>query len=229
MIQPIPPRIQTVLFDLDGTIVDTNELIIQSFLHALQGVVAPEFGREHIIPSMGMPLSVQLQLFSGKEDVVELTRLYREFNLQKHDEMVALFEGVAEVVHALHQAGIKLGVVTTKMRLTTERALRLFGLYDYMESIVTIDDVENPKPHPEPVLTAIRNLGARPETTIMVGDSVVDMEAARRAGAFAVGVAWSLKGEAVLREAGADYVLQTMDELPGFCGIGTEVGGGRGD
>ncbi|MFC5700665.1 pyrophosphatase PpaX [Cohnella faecalis] len=213
-------KITTVLFDLDGTIIDTNELIIQSFLHALKGIVPPDFDREHIIPSMGMPLSVQLQLFSGRDDVEELTRLYREYNHGRHDEMVTLFKGVAEVVPQLHQAGIKLGVVTTKMRQTSERALKLFGIYEYMGTIVALDDVEHPKPHPEPVLKAIEALGALPEETIMVGDSPVDIESARRAGAVAVGVAWSLKGEAKLRESGADHVVLDMDELVAMCGIG---------
>jgi haloacid dehalogenase superfamily, subfamily IA, variant 3 with third motif having DD or ED/haloacid dehalogenase superfamily, subfamily IA, variant 1 with third motif having Dx(3-4)D or Dx(3-4)E len=212
-------KIRTVLFDLDGTIIDTNELIIESFLHALQGIVPEGFGREHIIPSMGLPLVTQLQQFSGREQVDDLARSYREYNLLRHDEMVTLFPGVGEVVPKLYAAGIRLGIVTTKMKPSTERALKLLGIYDYMEAIVTLDDVEHAKPHPEPVLKAIEALGADPETTIMVGDSKVDIESARNAGAIPVGVAWSLKGEGILKDAGAAHIIQEMDQLLTICGL----------
>ncbi|MBP3967124.1 pyrophosphatase PpaX [Paenibacillus lignilyticus] len=213
--------VKTMLFDLDGTIMDTNELIIQSFLHSLKGIVPPEFDREHIIPSMGQPLTMQMQLFSGREDVTDLVAAYREINLQMHDDYVSAFPQVAEVFARLHEAGIQIGIVTTKMRLTTERGLRYVGLYDYVEpgAIVTIEDVEHPKPHPEPVLKALEALGADPATTLMVGDSVVDIEAAEAAGVISVGVAWSLKGEAKLRESGARHVIHNMRELYAFAGL----------
>ncbi|WP_123042801.1 pyrophosphatase PpaX [Cohnella candidum] len=212
-------EIKAVLFDLDGTIVDTNELIIQSFLHALKGTVSEDFGREHIIPSMGLPLSDQLRLFSGLEDVTALTQSYREYNYLKHDEMVVLFPGVAEVVRRLKAQGIRMGVVTTKMRPTTERALRMFGLFEHMDIIITLDDVQHAKPHPEPVQKAMEAIGAEPVHTAMVGDSTVDMESAIRAGAMPIGVAWSLKGQAVLEEAGAALVIHRMEELLTLCGI----------
>lgn len=212
-------KIRAVLFDLDGTIIDTNELIIQSFFHALKGVVPESFGREHIIPSMGQPLTMQLQQFSGQIDVTLLTQAYREYNHLRHDEMVALFPGVAEVIPQLRNAGIRIGVVTTKMRATTIRALELLGLHDSIETIVTLDDVEHAKPHPEPVEKAIKALGTEPSETLMVGDSSVDMGSAIAAGAIPVGVAWSLKGEENLFEAGAVHMLREMNELLFLCGI----------
>lgn len=209
-------QIKTMLFDLDGTVLDTNELIIQSFIHALDGIVEPGFGAEHIIPSMGLPLVVQLQQFSGREDVADLLVKYREFNLRVHDEYVKAFPNVNEVLKTLHERGIQMGVVTTKMRLTTERGLKFVGIGEYMSSIVSIDDVKNAKPHPEPVLRAIQELGADPETTMMVGDSAVDMESAVAAGAIPVGVAWSLKGEQKLRASGAQHIIHDMRDLLKF-------------
>ncbi|THF72500.1 pyrophosphatase PpaX [Cohnella fermenti] len=212
-------KISAVLFDLDGTIIDTNELIIESFLHALHGIVPADFGREHIIPSMGLPLLTQLRQFSGREEVDDLALAYREYNLLRHDEMVTLFPGVGDVVRKLHAAGIKLGIVTTKMRASTERALKLLGIYEDMGTIVTLDDVEFAKPHPEPVLKAIAALGSDPAETIMVGDSKVDIESAVRAGAVPVGVAWSLKGEGLLKDAGAAHIIQEMEQLLTICGL----------
>lgn len=212
-------KVKAVLFDLDGTILDTNELIIQSFLHALQGAVPEGFGREQIIPHMGRTLVDQLRTFSGREEIETFHTAYRAYNDRMHDEMVTLFPGVAEVAGRLREHGIRLGVVTTKARRSTERALRLFGLYDQMDAIITLDDVEHPKPHPEPVLKALAAIGAEPAHACMVGDSAVDMESALRAGAVPVGVAWSLKGEAVLRQAGAAHVLASMDQLLTLCGV----------
>jgi len=212
-------EVKAVLFDLDGTILDTNELIIQSFLHALQGAVPEAFGREQIIPCMGQTLKDQLRLFSGQEDIAVFHAAYREYNDRMHDEMVSLFPGVDEAVRLLKQHGIKMGIVTTKARRSTERALRMFGLHEYMDAIITLDDVEHAKPHPEPVLKALAAMEAEAERACMVGDSVVDMESALRAGAIPVGVAWSLKGDAVLQRAGAAHVLESMDQLLTLCGI----------
>jgi len=208
--------IMTMLFDLDGTILDTNELIIQSFLHALDGIVDSDFGSEQIIPLMGQPLTKQLQHFSGMENVSGLLAKYREHNLRIHDEYVRPFPHVNEVVRTLHEKGVKLGVVTTKIRLTTERGLTFVGLRDYIGSAITIDDVRHAKPHPEPVLRALEELGADPASTMMIGDSVVDIESANAAGVVSVGVAWSLKGERMLREAGARHIIRDMRDLYKF-------------
>lgn len=216
-------NIKTMLFDLDGTIIDTNELIIRSFIESLQGVAPEGFGREHIIPSMGQPLTDQMKLFSGLDEVTHLVAAYREVNLRLHDEYVKPFDYVIEVIERMHKQGIQIGVVTTKMRLTTERGLKYVGLFEFVDTIVTIDDVVHAKPHPEPVSKAIGLLGADPATTIMVGDSTVDIESAIAAGAIAVGVAWSLKGEQILKDAGAHHVIHDMRDLYSFVGMERET------
>ncbi|WP_435923346.1 pyrophosphatase PpaX [Paenibacillus sp. DYY-L-2] len=211
--------INTVLFDLDGTIIDTNELIISTFLHVLdKHFPGQPYTREQIIPHMGMTLEQQMQIFSGRDEVSGLITDYRSFNNLHHDEMVREFPHVNEVIRTLHERGIKLGIVTTKIRPTTLRALEMFGLKKYMDAIVTVQDVENPKPHPEPVLTAIRQLGADPTRTLMVGDSAADIQSAKAAGVKAAGVAWSLKGVEVLQKYEPDYILQDMTDLFGVLG-----------
>ncbi|MBB3129807.1 pyrophosphatase PpaX [Paenibacillus rhizosphaerae] len=203
----------TVLFDLDGTIIDTNELIISSFMHVLEKHIPTPLTREVIIPKMGMTLEQQLQFFSGSEDVTHFHKAYRTYNDAHHDEMVQPFPHVLEVIEELHRRGITMGVVTTKNKPGTFRVLEMFGLDKYMKAVVTVMDVEHPKPHPEPVLTAIRQLGADPAATLMVGDSPVDIQSAKAAGARSAGVAWSLKGEKVLREYNPDYILHDMTDL----------------
>lgn len=211
--------IETILFDLDGTIIDTNELIIETFLHVLKDHVPPTFTREHIIPSMGQPLESQIRLFTGLTEVEHLTEAYRKYNRERHDELVREFPYVREVIENLHNHGLKLGVVTTKVRETTERALKMFGLAPYLGTVVTILDVKNPKPHPEPVLRAIELLGANPETTMMVGDSPADIQSANAAGVISVAVGWSLKGAAALQAYDPKYIIQDMRELYSLVGL----------
>ncbi|WP_018759066.1 pyrophosphatase PpaX [Paenibacillus terrigena] len=211
--------IETVLFDLDGTIIDTNELIIETFLHVLKEHTPPTFTREQIIPSMGQTLESQMRLFTGQEDVTPFVDAYRTYNRERHDELVREFPYVLEVIENLHRHGIKLGVVTTKVRETTERALQMFGLFPYLGTVVTILDVEHPKPHPEPVLMAMNQLGANPATTLMVGDSPADIQAANAAGAISVAVGWSLKGEAALRPYEPKHVIHDMRDLYTLVGL----------
>jgi pyrophosphatase PpaX len=205
--------ITTVLFDLDGTIVDTNELIIQSFLHTLAGVTAEPLTREAIIPNMGRPLAEQMKLFSGREDVEELVRKYREFNVSRHDELVREFPHVKETLAELRRRGLRLGVVTSKIRMTTEMGLKRCGLDGFMETVVTVEDVQRPKPDPEGIRKALRALGAEAGQAVMVGDSHYDIDAARNAGVLSVGVAWSLKGEDYLRQFRPDRIIRDMREL----------------
>lgn len=205
--------ITTVLFDLDGTIVDTNELIVRSFLHTLEGETERVFTREDIIPHMGFALVEQLRFFTGKEQVDELAVKYRTFNQSKHDELVTEFPHVPEVLAELARRGIRMGVVTNKSRQTTLMGLRLCGIESYMETIVTIDDVVRGKPDPEAVLKALEQLGVAPEEALMVGDSKYDMIAGRDAGVKTVGVSWSLKGEEHLRSFDPDYIIHDMKDL----------------
>jgi pyrophosphatase PpaX len=211
--------IKHVLFDLDGTIVDTNELIIESFLHVLNVHVSLIISREEIIPQMGLPLADQFRYFSGRPVVDDLVAAYRVYNASRHDELVKVFPNVIEVVNALVQAGFGLGVVTTKMRASSERVLGMYGLLEHMQTVITLDDVEQPKPHPEPVLKAIEQLGAQPHETLMIGDSPIDIQSAQRAGARSAAVAWSLKGPKVLQTYNPDWMLYDMRDLYPIVGL----------
>lgn len=211
--------IKTVLFDLDGTIVDTNELIVQSFLHSLEGETPEAITREHIIPNMGRPLIEQMVYFTGREEVTDVIAKYRSYNLSKHDELVTEFPHVRSVIAELHAKGIQIGIVTSKIRKTTLMGLKLTGLDSYISSIVTIDDVKNAKPDPEGIFRALKELNGRPEETVMVGDSHYDIEAAKNAGVSSVGVSWSWKGRSYLEEFHPDHLIDDMRELLPIVGL----------
>ncbi|GFR38450.1 pyrophosphatase PpaX [Insulibacter thermoxylanivorax] len=209
----------TVLFDLDGTIIDTNELIIASIQHVWQQKYGTLLNREKIIPQMGLPLEQQFQTFTGLDEVQDLIAEYRKFNYAAHDDFVRPFPYVKEVLTTLRENGIRTGAVTTKMRASSLRSLAFCGLDELLEVLVAVDDVEHPKPHPEPVLKAVEQLAADPSRTLMVGDSPFDLVAAREAGAASAAVAWSLKGEDVLREYEPTHVIYNMRELLPLVGL----------
>jgi pyrophosphatase PpaX len=210
---------EAVLFDLDGTLIDTNELIMCSFEHVFETAGIPPWTREQMIPYMGLPLWEQLRRFSGREDVHDLVKIYRKFNLYHHDRFVRAFPGLKETLFALHQAGVRLGVVTSKMRYTSELGLSLFGVLHMFESFVTIEDVRFPKPHPEPVRLALRQMGLMPVQALMVGDSPADLMSANAAGVDVAAVGWSLKTREELNKHRPTFWLETLQELVEQCRI----------
>ncbi|MCR8643327.1 pyrophosphatase PpaX [Paenibacillus sp. N1-5-1-14] len=214
--------IKAMLFDLDGTVLDTNELIIQSFLHALEGQTPVPYTRELLIPHMGRPLYEQMRYFTEQDEVEEIVKTYRAFNVAKHDELVSAFPHVEETLAALKEAGIRIGIVTSKVRMTTEMGLKLTGLDKYVDTVITVDDVKQPKPHPEGIQSALRNLDFGLEDlsdVIMVGDSHYDIEAGHNAGVQTVAVNWSLKGLTYLQKYNPTYIIDDMRELLPIAGV----------
>ncbi|WP_027416309.1 pyrophosphatase PpaX [Aneurinibacillus terranovensis] len=201
-----------VLFDLDGTLIDTNNLILTSFLFTLDKYFPGKYSRDDLIPHMGKPLYDQMQLFD-RERAEELVQVYREHNEQVHDELVREFPNVVETLTELANMGVRMGVVTTKQRKTAQMGLRLFGLDKFMETVVCFQDTEEHKPHPAPVLKAMASMGADPASTLMIGDSQYDIEAAHNAGIDSAGVAWSLKGADFLSTFKPTYLIHDMKEL----------------
>lgn len=205
-------KINTVLFDLDGTLINTNELIIASFLHTLDTYYPNKYKREDVLAFIGPSLR---ETFSSMdpERTEEMIQAYREFNHAHHDELVQEYETVYETVEQLVKQGYKLGIVTTKARKTVEMGLNLTKLHQFFDVIVTIDDVEHVKPHPEPIEKAIRLLDASPATTLMVGDNHHDILGGKNAGTKTAGVAWTIKGRDYLAAYKPDYMLDKMSDL----------------
>ncbi|QHZ45466.1 pyrophosphatase PpaX [Bacillus sp. NSP9.1] len=213
-------KINTVLFDLDGTLINTNELIIASFLHTLDHYAPGRYQREDVLSFIGPSL---YETFSSihPDQTDEMIRMYREFNHQMHDELVTEYETVYETLERLRAEGYKLGIVTTKLRDTVNMGLKLTGLDAFFETVVTLDDVERPKPDPEPVLLALSKLDSRPAEAIMIGDNYHDILAGKHAGTKTAGVAWTIKGEESLAKHHPDYMLSKMSDLLQILGVET--------
>ena len=207
-------KLRTVLFDLDGTLIDSVRLILDSYHHTLAAHGLPPRSDEDWLEGVGTPLTAQfgaLQHAAGMLDALIAT--YREYNLKHHDRMVTVYPGVVDVVRALKQDGIATGLVTSKNRSGALRGLTLAQLESLMDVLVCADEVDNPKPHPEPVEKAVRLLGADARATIYVGDSIHDMRSGRAAGVRTAAVLWGPFGRSHLEGAQPDYWLATPGEL----------------
>ena len=206
-------RYPTVLFDLDGTLIDSSAMILASFRHATRTVLGRHIPDEELVAACGgATIHEQMRSFDA-DRVHELVRVYREHNEPLHADLEA-FDGVEEVLEQLSLEGRKLGVVTAKRRRTLGLAFAVLPLERFFAATVTADDVGNPKPHPEPVLLALERLESRPADAAFVGDSPFDVGAGKAAGVFTVGVCWGrLHSEERLRRAGADAVVHRPDDL----------------
>jgi len=205
-----------VLFDLDGTLADTIELILRSYRHTMQthlGAAPPD---ERWLSTMGTPLRAQLSDFARDESEAEaMLETYTVFQRSIHDEMVRPFPGAVGVLGQLRARGARLAVVTSKRNVVARRTMEVCGLWDAIDVVVGADDVARGKPDPEPVhraLDALR-LADRADEVLFVGDSPFDLRAGRSAGTRTAAVSWGAFARAALEAERPDYLLETLDEL----------------
>lgn len=180
------------LFDLDGTLLNTNDLIIETFKYTLKKHLDLDIASEDLIPYMGEPLGKTLNSFCQRE-ASNMLQTYRSYNSEKHDDLTTLFPEVRETLSTLREYGFKIGLVTSKQTAMAIHGLKLFGLYNYFHCIVGSGDTIEHKPHPEPILKAITSIDENYQLAFMVGDTPYDILAARAAGIIPVGVKWSLR------------------------------------
>jgi pyrophosphatase PpaX len=207
-------RYGVVLFDLDGTLIDSGPIILASMKHAAKTVLGREFEDEVLAAAVGGPgLVAQMRaLDPGRVD--ELVEVYRAHNEPLH-ETLETFSEVLDVLHVLREEGRILGIVTAKRRATVRLAFdRLPVLEDFFDVVVTAEDTERHKPDPEPLLHALAAVGATPDHAAYVGDSTFDVRAAKAAGMLAVAVAWGgLHAEEHVRAEEPDAYVYTPREL----------------
>ena len=207
-------RYHTLLFDLDGTLIDSVQLILDSYHHTLRVHRIPARSDDEWLRGVGTPLRVQFAEWNDGTGAIEaMVATYREYNLSHHDAMVRAYDGIAEMLQAVRAAGHRTALVTSKNRQGALRGLDLTGLTPYIEHIVGADDVVNPKPHPEPVLKALALLGVGTERAVFIGDSVHDMHAGRAAGVKTAAVLWGPFGRADLEPSTPDHWLEKPEDV----------------
>ena len=207
-------RFPVVLFDLDGTLIDSGPMIIASMQHSARTVLGREIAVEELAATVGgQGLASQMRALDP-DRVDELVEVYRAHNEPLHDTLEA-FEEVLAVLPVLRAEGRRLGIVTAKRHQTAALALDRFPrLAAQFDVVVGHEDTERHKPDPDPVLHALERLDAAPAESAYVGDSPFDILAAKAAGAFAVGVGWGgIHSDGRLLDEGPDAFVRAPHEL----------------
>ncbi len=201
-------------FDLDGTLLDSTKLIIASFHHTRRVHFGDEIPTEEWISGMGTPLrDVFAAMARSPEECEAMIATYVAHNLEAHDAMVEAFPGATKVVKELKARGHKTALVTSKKRRGAEAGVAFLGLSDTFDAFLSADDVTNGKPHPEPILTALKLTGADPEQTLFIGDSPHDIHAGQAAGVKTAAVSWGPFQPETLKATNPDRWLGSLEEL----------------
>jgi pyrophosphatase PpaX len=215
-----------VLFDLDGTLIDTTDLILASCAFTFErhcGWCPP---REALVATFGRSLPETLLEFAGRAgfadppaEAAAMLATYRAHNDEHHDALIREFEGVPAMLDALAGAGVRMGVVTSKREGAARRGLDFFGLACYFDVAVFHDDTTRHKPDPEPLVYAMEQAGAAPRETVYVGGSVHDIAAGRAAGVTTVAALWGPFPRADLVAAGPGMLAETPAEVVTVGGL----------
>ncbi len=208
-------RWPVVLFDLDGTLADTVDLIVASYEYALQEVLKTSVPSDEVRTWIGRPLQdAIIDAFPGEAHrVEEVVTAYRQWNLSHHDEMIKHVPGVATLVADLVDAGASVGVVTSKLNETAARGLQAVGLEGTIQIVAGQDHTDRHKPHPDPLLYAARTLRVGPGDCVYVGDATVDLQAAHAAGMSSIGVTWGAGQRPDLEAEGPAALVEDVGEL----------------
>jgi len=204
-----------ILFDFDGTLVNTNDVILASWQHTYRHYLGHEMPVDHITSCFGEPLLLTMEREFPGVDPQESADVYRQFQMENADKLVTIFPGIKELLADLKAAGYVLGIVTSRTRESALRYMDMFGITSYFSDLVTCDDTTVHKPNPEPILLAMSKLGASAEESIMIGDSPFDIKCANNAGVDSVMVNWRITCDetSVIDDAKVDYWIHQPSDL----------------
>lgn len=205
---------RAILFDLDGTITDTIDLIVHCFDLTLDRLTGRRWNREEVVALFGPTEPAIIERFAPPEQRVAECEAFFSCYDALHDRMAHTFAGIDRVIRDAHARGVRLGLVTNKGRRTTEITVRKCGLNGWLEAVVTGEDASAPKPDPGGIRLGLARLGVAPEDALFVGDAPSDILAGQRAGVSTCAVTWGrVHDTGELLAARPDHVCRTPDEL----------------
>jgi pyrophosphatase PpaX len=205
-------RWPAIVFDLDGTLIDTIPLILASHRHAVRTVLGRDVRDDELRAGIGRPLLEQMHDFDPVR-AQELHDTYRRWNHANTAEYLRPFDGIDEVLRRLRADGARLAVATSKMLDAVELAFAIQPPPVSFDAIVTLEDTERHKPDPDPILLALERMGATREDGVYVGDAPFDLRAARAAGVGAIAVTWGVASAGELSVEQPDAIAETPAEL----------------
>jgi len=205
-----------VLFDLDGTLIDTIGLLLECARHTFEGRT-PAPTDEEWIAGIGTPLRKQFAAYTSSEDEIEeLTQRYRAFQREHHDRLTTAFPGVLEVLDELEARGHPMGIVTSKSNEMMDRGLEWVGIMRHMQTRIGMDNAKRHKPDPHPVQAALEELEYEPHEAVFVGDSPHDIASGNAAGVTTVAALWGPFTREQLEPLNPTHYLDNIKKLPGL-------------
>lgn len=207
-------KLNTILFDLDGTLINTNEIIIRSFVSTFERHFPKiEVSRDKLLTYIGPSLSQTFAEYTNDLFLIQdMINTFREFYVDYEVGNFEIYPNVERVIKRLHEEGYNLGIVTSKFTISAWPSFTFYNLDKYFQVFVGLGHVTNPKPDKEPVLTALSQF-ENVDKAIMIGDNQGDILSGKNAGIYSAGVAWSIKGSAHLMEVEPDYMLGSIEDI----------------
>ncbi len=206
-------KIDTVLFDLDGTLVNSNELIIKCFEETMMKYMPNRsFTRSELIDMIGPPLKETFSIASEDASIIqEMIDYYRYLYVRYEFDYIHLYPNTIEMLQELKNRGYNLGIVTTKFKVSAMPSITHYGLDQWITSYCFLDDIKEHKPHPEPIFFALKQFSSYREV-VMVGDNTSDLLAGRNASTLTCGVEWSIKRK-LIKALNPDFWIHDFMEL----------------
>lgn len=204
-------KYKAALFDVDGTILNTRDYSVKAMQHCVRIHCNKEVTEEEVMAVMGKPIELCYQLLTGLSDVTHLYDNHRTFQLENL-HLANPFPNTYKTFELLKQKGLKIGIVTTRGKITLEKVLEKADLLQFIDTIIAKEDVLNHKPHPEPVQKALAALDTLPEDAIMIGDTEYDVFAGKGAGTATIGVTYGTHGEKI-RDTHPDHVVTDIGDV----------------
>jgi pyrophosphatase PpaX len=208
-------KLRAVLFDLDGTLIDSIGLIVDAMHHAFEGFTGTVPEDSAWMAGIGTPLFKQLALYARSPEELELLReKYRAYQFIHHDNVIKEYPGTTAVLENLNARGLVMGIVTSKGDELSRRGLELTGLAKFLPVVISADSVTKYKPEPEPVLLALERLGVSADSALMLGDSPHDISSGNAAGVRTIGALWGPFTRDQIAVAKPNYWISNISELP---------------
>ncbi len=204
-------QIRAVIFDMDGTLIDSTKLILGAYQHVLSKY-GEDYDEKIIRTYIGRTLEHTYSEIAPSHDSKKLAGLHRDWQIERK-HLFQGFEGLAELLTNLANKGLKLGIYTSSGRLRTNSVFEVLNINKYLDVVLCGDEVVNPKPHHEGVVTVANKLNVKLDEVIMVGDAEHDIFSGKNAGATTIGITHGFGTRESLEKAGADYIVDNIKEL----------------
>lgn len=203
--------LKAILFDLDGTLIDSIPLIRLSFEHTFDRLGLP-WGQGEVLNTIGLPLrDVAKHYAPGNAE--KFLAIYAEFQKKTQEKLLKPFPEAEKALNHLQEEGYRTGVVTSKRRKATKESLIITGLEKYLEVVVTVEDAGRPKPNPDSLLSALEHLETPSGKAVYIGDSIYDILTGKNARVATIGVTWGIAAKEDLKKQQPDFLVDSWEEL----------------